>query len=119
MDAPSEIRLSKDKRTLTVTFDDAAYAFSAEMMRVMSPSAEVQGHSPSERKLVSGKRDVGIMAIVPVGNYAIRVAFDDMHDTGIFTWAWFREHGRAMDEKWQAYLDELAQKGLSRDPARR
>lgn len=119
MDAPSEIRLSKDKRTLTVTFDDEAYAFSAEMMRVMSPSAEVQGHSPSERKLVSGKRDVGIMAIVPVGNYAIRVAFDDMHDTGIFTWAWFREHGRAMDEKWQAYLDELTQKGLSRDPVRR
>ena len=119
MEAPTEIRLSKDKRTLTVTFADASYSFSAEMMRVMSPSAEVQGHSPAERKVIGGKRDVAIMTIVPVGNYAIRVAFDDMHDTGIFTWAWFREHGRAMEAKWQAYLDELAAKGLSREPRRR
>ena len=81
-----------------------------------SPSAEVQGHSPDERKTVPGKRDVAILEVLPVGNYAVRLVFDDMHSTGIFGWGYLAELGRNRTRYWQEYLDELASKNLSRDP---
>jgi DUF971 family protein len=113
---PVEIRLAKDRRTLNVVFDDgASFEFSAELLRVTSPSAEVQGHSESERKTVGGKRNVGILSVDPVGNYAIRIGFDDMHSTGIFSWAFLHEVGRNAGRLFHAYLDDLAAKGLDRD----
>jgi DUF971 family protein len=116
---PTELRLSKDRRVLRVAFDDgAAFDLPAEYLRVMSPSAEVQGHSPSERKTVPGKRDVEILAVDPVGNYAVKLRFDDMHDTGIFGWDYLFELGADRDERWRNYLGELDAKGLSREPRR-
>ena len=117
---PSELRLSKDKRTLSVVFDDgAAFDLPAEYLRIASPSAEVQGHSPSERKTVPAKRNVAIIGIEPVGNYAVKLIFDDMHDTGIFGWDYLHRLGAEHEERWRGYLDELEAKGLSRDPVRR
>jgi DUF971 family protein len=116
---PTELRLRKDKRVLSVSFDNGeSYALDAEYLRVKSPSAEVQGHSPDERKTVSGKKDVAILEVHPVGNYAVRLVFDDLHSTGIFTWDYLRDLGRNHARDWQAYLDELAAKGLSRGSAR-
>jgi DUF971 family protein len=83
----------------------------------MSPSAEVQGHSPAERKTVGGKRQVAILEVHPIGNYAVRLVFDDMHSTGIYSWEYFADLGRNRGRRWQGYLDELAGKGLSRDRA--
>lgn len=115
MTAPTELRVSKDRRMLTVSFREGErYELSAEMLRVLSPSAEVQGHSPEQRVTVPGKRDVAIGRIEPVGNYAVRIVFDDRHDTGIFTWTYLRELGEQREERWRSYLDELAEKGLSR-----
>ena len=114
---PSELRLAKDRRTLLVNFDSGEnFALAAEYLRVMSPSAEVQGHSPDERKTVPGKRNVAILEILPVGNYAVRLVFDDMHSTGIFDWNYLAELGRNRAKFWQDYLDELASKNLTRDP---
>ena len=115
MTAPKELRVSKDRRLLTVTFSGhAPFELPAELLRVLSPSAEVQGHSPEQRVTVPGKRDVAISRIEPVGNYAVRIVFDDLHDTGIFTWNYLHTLGHEKDARWQSYLDELAQKGLSR-----
>lgn len=112
---PTELRVAKDRRALTVAFDDGArHELPAEMLRVMSPSAEVQGHSPEQRKTIGGKKDVRIMQVEPVGNYAVRIVFDDMHSTGIFTWTYLSELGREKDGKWATYLAELDEKGLSR-----
>lgn len=117
---PTELRLAKDRRSLTVSFDGGeSHALEAEYLRVLSPSAEVQGHSPDERKTVPGKRQVAILEVHPIGNYAVRLVFDDMHSTGIFSWDYLCELGRNRERKWQDYLDELASKGLSRDPAAR
>jgi DUF971 family protein len=117
---PTEIRLSRDKRTLTVSFADGArFDLPAEYLRVMSPSAEVQGHSPSERKTVPGKRDVTIIGVEPVGNYAVKLVFDDMHSTGLFGWGYLHELGADHDERWRGYLADLDAKGLSRDPPKR
>jgi len=114
---PSELRLSPDKKALRVTFSDGiAESIPAELMRVTSPSAEVQGHSPSERKLVGGKRDVFIREIEPVGNYAVKLVFSDGHDTGLFTWSYLHELAERKQELWDLYLRELAAAGLSRDP---
>ena len=116
MAAPKELRVSKDRRLLTVTFaDHAPFELPAEMLRVLSPSAEVQGHSPEQRVTVPGKRNVAISRIETVGNYAVRITFDDIHDTGIFTWTYLHTLGHEKDERWSAYLAELAEKGLSRD----
>ncbi len=113
---PSEIRLLGEGRELRVSFDDgASYALPAEYLRVFSPSAEVQGHSPAERKTVGGKRNVAIIDVAAVGNYAVRLDFDDMHRTGIYTWRYLRELGERKEEKFAAYLQELAAKGLDRD----
>ena len=117
---PTELRLHKDRKTLTLTFDDGqAFGLSAEYLRVKSPSAEVQGHSPDERKTVAGKKDVAILEVNPIGNYAVRLVFDDMHSTGIFGWDYLHELGRNHARYWQDYLDELAAKNLTRDPPAR
>lgn len=102
---PTEIRLSPDKRTLTVTFDGGErFALPAEYLRVESPSAEVQGHRPEEKKTVEGKQNVTITAIEPVGNYAVRLVFDDGHDTGLYGWDYLHELGHELDSRWLAYL---------------
>src|SRR5215469_10669542 len=113
---PTELRLRKDKAALTVVFDDGqAFEFPAEFLRVYSPSAEVQGHSPDERKTIGGKRNVRIIEVHPVGNYAVRLVFDDLHSTGIYSWDYFLKLGRDQGRLWGDYLDELAAKGLTRD----
>jgi len=118
---PTELRLHKDRKTLTVSFDGGErYDFSAEYLRVKSPSAEVQGHSDEERQTVPGKREVAILEVLPVGNYAVRLVFDDLHSTGIYGWEFLRDLGRNHPRYWQDYLDELAAKSLTRDlPKRR
>lgn len=114
---PTELRLHKDRRTLTISFEDGvSHELPAEYLRVESPSAEVQGHNPDERKTVAGKRNVAIMEIHPVGNYAVRLVFDDMHSTGIYSWDFFRQLAREYETRWARYLDELEAKKLSRDP---
>ena len=90
------------------------HALSAEYLRVFSPSAEVQGHSPQERKTVGGKAAVAIVSVEPVGNYAVRLHFNDMHDTGIYAWGYLLKLGREHEERWAGYLEELKAKGLSR-----
>ena len=113
---PVEIRLPKDRRTLRVAFDDGrTFDLSAELLRVTSPSAEVQGHSEAERKTVGGKRNVTILSVDPVGNYAIRLGFDDMHSTGIYSWAFLRDLGENAERRLQEYFDDLQAKGLDRD----
>ncbi|WP_040425570.1 gamma-butyrobetaine hydroxylase-like domain-containing protein [Afipia birgiae] len=113
---PVEIRLAKDRRSMTVAFDDGqSFTFSAELLRVTSPSAEVQGHSEAERKTVGGKRNVAILSVDAVGNYAVRIGFDDMHNTGIYSWTFLHDLGINAELRFQNYLDDLAAKGLSRD----
>jgi len=117
---PTELRLRKDRKALVVAFESGeSFDLSTEYLRVRSPSAEVQGHSPSERRTVAGKREVQILEIHPVGNYAVRLVFDDMHSTGIFSWDYLFELGQNHEAYWRDYLDELAAKGLSRAPAGR
>jgi DUF971 family protein len=113
---PTELRVSKDRKSLTVAFNTGErHELSAEYLRVCSPSAEVKGHNPSQKQTVPGKRNVEIMKIEPVGNYAVRIHFDDMHNSGIFTWTYFIDLGRNPEAHWGVYLKELADKGLSRD----
>ena len=113
---PVEIRLLRDRRALQVSFDDGGvFNLSAELLRVTSPSAEVQGHSEAERKTVGGKRNVTILSIDSVGNYAVRIGFDDMHSTGIYSWAFLRDLGVNAERRFQDYLDDLQAKGLDRD----
>jgi len=113
---PTEIRLSGDKRILTVAFDGGGrFELPAEYLRVSSPSAEVQGHSPAERKVLGGKRDVAILSVEPIGNYAVKLFFDDMHDTGIYGWDYLFDLGREYRNRWSTYLRELDERGLTRD----
>ena len=113
---PTEVRLNRDRRMLSVTFDDGvAHDLPAEMLRVLSPSAEVQGHTPDQRVTVGGKRDVGIAALEPIGNYAVKIVFDDGHDSGLFSWTYLRQLGDEHEARWTEYLNELAAKGMSRD----
>ncbi len=112
---PTEIKLDKERRAITVTFDDgASFTLPAELLRVLSPSAEVQGHSPAERVTVPGKKAVRILRLEPVGNYAARIVFDDGHDTGLYTWSYLRELGENKEARFNAYLEDLAAKRLSR-----
>jgi DUF971 family protein len=116
-DWPTEVRLRKDRRALRIAFESGeAFEFPAEFLRVLSPSAEVQGHSPDERKTVPGKRNVMVLEVHPIGNYAVRLVFDDLHSTGIFSWDYFLKLGRDQNRLWRDYLDELEAKGFSRDP---
>ena len=114
---PTELLVSKDRRELTVSFDDGSvYRLKAEMLRVLSPSAEVQGHGPGQKVTVPGKRDVAIRSMVATGNYAVRIVFDDGHDRGIYTWKYLKELGETGDRLFADYERELAEKGLSREP---
>ncbi len=114
---PEEIRLREGGSKLYVKFENGEeYEYTAEFLRVTSPSAEVQGHHPSQRKTVPGKKNVKIEKIEPTGNYAVKLVFDDGHDTGLFTWDYFLEVGRNMDILWQDYLQRLEREGLSREP---
>lgn len=102
---PTELRLAKDKRSLTVAFEAGeSFTLPAEYLRVESPSAEVQGHSPAEKIIVTGKQNVSITALEPVGNYAVRLVFDDSHNTGLYTWDYLHELGRNLATRWAAYL---------------
>ena len=114
---PTEIRVDRKEKALSVTFDNGdSFRIPAELLRVESPSAEVQGHGPSQKVTIAGRRHVGIMDVEPVGNYAVKIKFDDMHDTGIFTFTYLHQLGTHQDEIWQAYLDALETQGLSRNP---
>lgn len=112
---PTEIRFKRTERSLEIRFDDdRTFRLPAELLRVESPSAEVQGHSPEQRQLVAGAAGVGISRIEPVGNYAIRIVFDDGHDTGLFTWSYLYELGRDQEGRWRRYLAAMKKAGLSR-----
>lgn len=116
---PVELRLKKAEKLLEVAYDDGSrFRLPAEYLRVESPSAEVQGHGPGQKTLVAGRAHVGIIALEPVGNYAVRITFDDLHDTGIYSWSYLYELGVEHEARWRAYLEGLAANGLSRDPAR-
>ena len=112
---PTELRLSKDKAVFTVAFDTGeTFALAAEYLRVESPSAEVQGHGGDQKKIVDGKRAVKIEDVEPVGNYAVRLRFDDGHDTGLYSWDYLHELGAAHDKKWPVYLAALKARHLER-----
>lgn len=112
---PTKLTVRKDRKSIEIAFgENETYELSAEMLRVLSPSAEVQGHSPEQRKTIGGKRNVEILKMEPVGNYAVRITFDDMHDTGIYSWSYFRELGENRQERWAAHLAELEEKGMVR-----
>lgn len=114
---PVEIRLKTAEKRLEVDFDNGVrFSYPAELLRVESPSAEVQGHGPSQKQIIGGKRDVGIARLEPVGNYAVRIVFDDGHSTGLFSWQYLYTLGRDQDATWEAYLKALEERGLGRDP---
>ena len=116
---PTEIRLKKAEKLLEIAFDDGVtFRFPAEYLRVESPSAEVQGHGPGQKQLVAGRAAVGIIDVEAVGNYAIRIVFDDLHDTGIYSWTYLYQLGREQEKRWAEYLAALAAHGLSREPKR-
>ncbi len=112
---PVELVLKRADKRLDISFDDGSrFELPAEYLRVESPSAEVQGHGPGQKTLVFGKAEVGIQDLEPVGHYAVRIRFDDMHDTGIYTWRYLYELGTEYPIRWQRYLDELKAAGLTR-----
>jgi DUF971 family protein len=114
---PTELRVDRAEKRLTVTFDNGErFVLPAELLRVESPSAEVQGHGPSQKTIIAGRRHVGIMELEPVGNYAVRIRFDDLHDTGMYSWPYLYHLGKNQDKLWADYLEALEQRGLSRDP---
>lgn len=114
---PVEIRLKTAEKAIEIAFDDGQhFRLPAEYLRVESPSAEVKGHGPGQKQLVAGRRAVGIRHLEPVGNYAIRIVFDDLHDTGIYSWSYLHELGREQEQRWAEYLAGLERAGLSRDP---
>ncbi|MBV9964429.1 MAG: DUF971 domain-containing protein [Alphaproteobacteria bacterium] len=116
---PVELRLKKAEKRLDIAFDNGKrFSLPAEYLRVESPSAEVQGHGPGEKIVVAERAHVGIMDLEPVGNYAVRIKFDDLHDTGIFSWDYLYQLGIEHDRRWPDYLAALAAKGLSREPKR-
>lgn len=112
---PTELRLKQAERILEITFDDGArFRLPAEYLRVESPSAEVQGHGGGPKQLVPGRSGVGIVKIEPVGHYAVRLVFDDRHDTGIYSWSYLYQLGQEQQSRWAAYLAALKQAGLKR-----
>ncbi|HEX3208730.1 MAG TPA: DUF971 domain-containing protein [Geminicoccaceae bacterium] len=114
---PIELRVNRAERRLVVTFDDgASFVLPAELLRVESPSAEVQGHGPGQKTIIAGRRHVSILELEPVGNYAVRIVFDDLHSTGIYSWRYLHHLGKNQDRLWADYLKALEQRGLSRDP---
>ena len=117
---PVELRLKRAAKRLDIEFDDGKrFSLPAEYLRVESPSAEVQGHGPGEKRIVAERAHVGILDLEPVGNYAIRIKFDDLHDTGIYSWSYLYKLGSEQAQRWRAYLDALKSRGLGREPERR
>lgn len=117
---PVELRLKRAEKLLEIAFDDGrSFSLPAEYLRVESPSAEVQGHGPGQKTILAGRAHVGIIAVEPVGNYAVRLTFDDLHDTGIYSWSYLYALGLEYEERWQKYLAALAERGLTREPERR
>lgn len=115
---PSEITINKAEKRLEVTFEDGkAFLLPAELLRVESPSAEVQGHAPGQKQLVAGRQHVSIIGAEAVGNYAVRLIFDDLHDSGIYTWDYLYQLGDQRDQIWADYLAALKAAGKFRDPA--
>jgi DUF971 family protein len=116
---PVELRLKQAEKLIEISFDDGSrFRLPAEYLRVESPSAEVQGHGPGQRTLVPGRAHVGIIGLEAVGNYAVRILFDDLHDTGIYSWSYLHQLGVEYEQRWRAYVDALAANGLSREPPR-
>jgi DUF971 family protein len=116
---PVELRLKSAEKRLDIEFDDGRrFSLRAEYLRVESPSAEVQGHGPGDKTIVAGRAHVGILGLEAVGNYAVRIKFDDLHDTGIFTWDYLYQLGVEHDRRWREYLAALAARGLDREPPR-
>ena len=114
---PTDITLHQQSNMLDVTFEDGTrFSMPVEYLRVYSPSAEVRGHGPGQEVLQTGKRDVGIRAIEPIGMYAVKFLFSDGHDTGIYSWEYLRDLGVKRDMNWKTYLARLEQAGKSRDP---
>lgn len=114
---PVELRLKRAEKLLEIAFDDGSkFSLPAEYLRVESPSAEVQGHGAGQKTLVHGRAQIGIMELEPVGNYAVRIKFDDLHDTGIYSWNYLYQLGVEQEKRWREYLNALAANGLSRDP---
>jgi DUF971 family protein len=114
---PLEVRLVSAEKCIEIDFDSGEkLTYPAEFLRVESPSAEVKGHAPDQRITVAGRRHVAIVRIEPVGHYAIRITFDDLHDTGIYSWDYLYEIGRRRDELWRDYLAALEREGKRRDP---
>ncbi|WP_323797816.1 DUF971 domain-containing protein [Nisaea sp.] len=114
---PTEIRVQSADKSLEIDFSTGeSFSIPAELLRVESPSAEVQGHVPSQKKLVAGRAHVNIMGMEAVGNYAVKIKFDDLHDTGIFTWRYLHKLGSEKEQIWERYLAELEAAGLSREP---
>ncbi len=114
---PTELRVNRAEKQLIVTFDDGqSFVLPAELLRVESPSAEVQGHGPSQKTIVAGRRHVSIIELEPVGNYAVRIVFDDLHSTGMYSWRYLHHLGKNREKLWAAYLKALDERGLSRDP---
>ncbi len=116
---PTELRLKRAEKRLEIQFDDGQrFSLPAEYLRVESPSAEVQGHGPDEKVIVAGRAHVGILELEPGGNYAVRIKFDDLHDTGLYSWEYLDRLGLEYDERWARYVAALAERGLSREPQR-
>lgn len=116
--SPDEIKVRKAEKLLEVRFEDGAvFRLPAELLRVESPSAEVQGHGPGQKVLVAGRAQIAIIGVEPVGNYAIKLVFDDLHDSGIYTWDFLYWLGENQDRLWAEYETALAEAGLHRDPA--
>ena len=116
---PVLLRLKRAEKRLDIEYDDGkTFSFPAEYLRVESPSAEVQGHGPGEKIIVAERAHVGVLEVEPVGNYAVRIKFDDLHDTGIYSWDYLYQLGLEYYKRWQAYLAALQARGLSREPKR-
>ncbi len=116
MKNPTSINFRNKSRLLEIVFGEEPFELPYEFLRVFSPSAEVQGHTPEEKKLQVGKRDVTITDVQPVGEYALKITFSDGHDSGLYSWVWLYEIGVRKDQLWEDYLSELTQAGASRDP---
>ena len=115
--ACTELKLKRAEKRLDLLFADGAhFSLSAELLRIASPSAEVQGHGPGQRTLPAGRARVAIIGIEPVGNYAVRLKFDDLHDTGLYSWNYLYDLGCEQAQIWEEYLADLAKRGLSREP---
>ncbi|MEN3952784.1 DUF971 domain-containing protein [Iodidimonas sp. SYSU 1G8] len=113
---PADLRFRQEERLLEIDFEDGSrFSLPYELLRVESPSAEVQGHGGDQKMIVPGKRNVNVTGVVPTGNYAVRIQFDDGHDTGIYSWDYLYDLGTRQDQVWQTYLQALDWKGLKRD----